>query len=509
MFNDLKYTIKNSLIFGLGNAMAKLVGFLLIPLYTNDKYFTTGEFGLMGLLEVSVTILVGLMGMSLYSGLARWYWDDDYKDKKKSLVFTNLILTLCVSLFIGLGLWFNVGGLSGLLLKSEGDIGQVLVTQLPYIIKLLIAYSFFASIVEIPQTVLRLNGKAVRYTSMVIARLLTTLMLTVYFVVALGRGVAGIYEAQLIGVCVQFVLLLPVLLKNISFSVYRNIIGQFIRYSYPLVFPIIVGGLLSVFDRYALNYMKGLEDVAFYSLGFKIGNTIKVFIVMSIQLAITPIMMKKINSPDNGRFYSKGLTYFTYILMISVLSLNILSKEIIGIVTANKDYLISAYVVPFVSFGIIFGMMRDYCFIGLQITKRTKIMSLSIVIVTITNLVLNILFIPYMGIYGAAIATLIAQILSFLIIFFFAQKYYYIPYEVFKVFKIFVVGLLIFFLSFWLSVFDISWILLIFIKLLLISIFPFVLYIWKFYEDIELQHIRRMWRKWRNPRRFISNLRNL
>jgi len=42
-------------------------------------------------------------------------------------------------------------------------------------------------------------------------------------------------------------------------------------------------------------------------------------------------------------------------------------------------------------------------------------------------------------------------------------------------------------------------------KLLLILSFPFILYLWNFYEPIEIQTIKGAWRKWRNPLNWKKN----
>ena len=39
MLNPIRQSIKGSVIYGLGNIAVKVVGFLLIPLYTDPRYF--------------------------------------------------------------------------------------------------------------------------------------------------------------------------------------------------------------------------------------------------------------------------------------------------------------------------------------------------------------------------------------------------------------------------------------------------------------------------------------
>ena len=98
MFKDIKQVMKDSVLYGIGNVAVKLVGFILIPLYTDAEYFSTADYGLMGLLEVTSQILIAVMGLSLYSGLIRWYWDAEYRDKQKTIFFTTLLFTILLCL---------------------------------------------------------------------------------------------------------------------------------------------------------------------------------------------------------------------------------------------------------------------------------------------------------------------------------------------------------------------------------------------------------------------------
>ena len=40
MFKDIKQVMKDSVLYGIGNVAVKLVGFILIPLYTDAEYFS-------------------------------------------------------------------------------------------------------------------------------------------------------------------------------------------------------------------------------------------------------------------------------------------------------------------------------------------------------------------------------------------------------------------------------------------------------------------------------------
>lgn len=492
MFGDIKQTMKHTVVYGVGNFASKLVGFILIPLYTNEKFFSPADYGMLSLLDVTSQVLVAAMGLAFYAGLVRWYWDKEYAERQKSLFFTIMLMTTVAAVGMGMILWGFRDSIEGLLLAGEK---MESFEQLPYVFNLLLVYSVLSAIVAPVLDLLRLKSRSVQFSVVNILKLVVTLGVTVYFIVGRQKGITGVYEAQVIGAIFQILLLLPFIIKNSALKLEFAAIKQILSYSYPLMFPAIVGGLLTVFDKYMLNYMKGMDDVAFYAFGYKIGNTLKIFIVASVQLALTPLMMKKINDPNNRRFYSKIFTYLSFGGMYCVLGLSLLSRELIALVASNPAYYASVYIVPFITFGIFFGMLRDASVIGLQITKRTKIISSSIILITFINLGLNILLIPAMGMYGAALATLVAQIISWGIPYYFAQKAYPIPYELGKLGKVLAVGTAIYLLSVLTAPLNI-WIAFI-IKIGLLVAYPFMLYAWKFYDDVELQRITGMWDNWK------------
>ena len=73
MLSFVKSAAKNSLIYGLGNVSTKVVGFILLPLYTS--HLSVREYGILGLLEVSSQVIVSVFGLSLTYAFFRWYWD--------------------------------------------------------------------------------------------------------------------------------------------------------------------------------------------------------------------------------------------------------------------------------------------------------------------------------------------------------------------------------------------------------------------------------------------------
>lgn len=498
MIGDIKKAFQKSAIYSIGNMSTKLIGLVLIPLYTDQNYLSVSDYGALGVLEITSQVLVALMSLTLSQSLTRWFWDKNYIKQQKSIFFTSLIVLVFLAGLMLAGMIPFSLSFSKLLFSSPAY---------AYIITLLLINSAMQILITQVQTLLKLQSKALWYSIVSITKLGITLVLTIYFIVYKGKKLDGIFEAQLIGSAVVILMLIPYTIKNSKVRFEGKIMLEMLNYSLPLMLASISGVFFTVIDRYSLNYMDGLEKVGVYNLGYKIASTLKVVIITSVQLALSPILMKKINDPDNKQFYSRVMTYFGYGLMFCVIGLSLFSLEVIKVASRDMIYWESANIVAILAFSFFFSMLKDSAFIGLQVVKKTRISGSLIAISSLVNLGLNILLIPRFSIYGAAVGTLLSQIIFFFMIYTASQKWYRIPYELSRVLMIVGVGLVLVTAGFFLNAVPIG--LRLVLKILLLLSYPFILYLLRFHHQVEKENIRKIISSWKNPSRFISNVKRL
>jgi hypothetical protein len=53
MLNTFKSVAKGTVIYGFANVSIKLLGIILIPIYTNYKYLSKADFGVLGVLDIT------------------------------------------------------------------------------------------------------------------------------------------------------------------------------------------------------------------------------------------------------------------------------------------------------------------------------------------------------------------------------------------------------------------------------------------------------------------------
>jgi O-antigen/teichoic acid export membrane protein len=486
MLNTFKSVAKGTVIYGFANVSIKLLGIILIPIYTNYKYLSKADFGVLGVLDITYQMVIIILGLSLYQSFARWYYDPEHKAAQKSMYFTVIIMNalICITAFIFV--FFNASYFSKLLFHSD---------QYAKLMWIMFAGCSVNIISSVPMILLRLKEKAIKYSVISITKLFVTLVFTILFVVYFKKSVLGVYEATLIGEIAGFILIFSDIVKNIQIKLELERFWQMLIYGLPLLLASVSTVLLNSFDRYSLNYLTNLDTVGTYTLAFRMANTIKIVVISSIQLSLVPILYKKLGDADHKRFYAKSLNYSTLIVMFLILFISVFSLEIVKVFSSNKSYWEAANIIPILSVSMVFVLMKENIMIGLQITKSSATMGVLIAIAAIFNLGLNMLLIPLFGLYGSAASTLLSQILMFALFYIVANKKYPIPYELKNIAVLIVSGICLILIS----LLTRSWPLmarLIFKTLLLIS-YPFLLIPLKFYEPIELQRISEFLLKWK------------
>lgn len=498
MLKAIKQSSKDSLVYGMGNMAVKVVGFILIPLYTNPDFFSVEDFGIITLVDISSLVLISLMASALPQSLVRWYWDKDHSDHRKQIFFMSLSAQIVISLLF-IVLLFPLSEQISLLLFKTADWSDV--------IRIMIVATALQAINNIINMLMRVQSRSFLYTITNLSKLLVVLILTIFLITNRGMGIRGIYMAQAAGNLLFIIVLSGYAVKNCTLAFNFNIFRAMTGYGYPLMLGNFAAAVLAAIDRYSLNSLTLLRFVAIYSLAYKIASVLKLVIVDSVKMALAPLIIKKIDTPGDRRFYSKTLLYSSFVLMAGIIGISLFSYEIIRLISGSDAFWEAYLLVPLLSVSVFFVNMRETTNYGLIIMKKTGIISAIVVVSGIINIGLNILLIPMFDAMGAAFATITTNLIYWLACYYFSQKIYYVPYEIRKVVILFIIGISLSFSGLLLN--DISIVPRLLIKTAVLAGFPFILYLFGFYESAELQAIKGFAVKWSNLRKLGSNIRSL
>src|SRR5687767_8530643 len=119
MLKILKSSVRDTFIYSIGTFSTKLAGFVLVPIYTNSKYLSETDYGVLNLVEANLQFMISVFGLGLCYAYERWYWDKDYIDKRKSIFFTILVVTIGISALLVASLFPMAGFFSNLLFDES------------------------------------------------------------------------------------------------------------------------------------------------------------------------------------------------------------------------------------------------------------------------------------------------------------------------------------------------------------------------------------------------------
>jgi O-antigen/teichoic acid export membrane protein len=118
-----------------------------------------------------------------------------------------------------------------------------------------------------------------------------------------------------------------------------------------------------------------------------------------------------------------SLKYFLLLAIPATFGLSLLSKPILTILSTPEIAAQGYLVTPFVALSALLFGVRAVIAQIIILEKKTKITGTIWIIAAILNLGLNLIFIPHIGILGAAITTLLAFVFALILISFYSFKY--------------------------------------------------------------------------------------
>jgi O-antigen/teichoic acid export membrane protein len=187
--------------------------------------------------------------------------------------------------------------------------------------------------------------------------------------------------------------------------------------------------MIGVSDRYVIGYFLDARQVGIYSAAYGLGSIIYLFYAPLNSVLLPAIT----NQYENNKIEEvKTIVRYTlkFFLALSVpatFGLLVLSKSLLN-VTTTDEFTSAHTIVPLVAFGTIFFSV-SYIFADLLLLfKKTKLISAIFSGSALLNLVLNIILVNWIGIFGAAISTMITFIIHSIVLGIFSNKL--IPFDI-------------------------------------------------------------------------------
>lgn len=418
-FSKLKLLVKDSALYGISGIISRMITIFLVPVYT--RIFNPADYGVINLVNVTFFLIGLLCVCALDNAAARWFYDtQDQEEQKKTIA----------SWF-----WFQLGVsvLMALVLLAGSPLFAKYLLHIPYEkmrdFWLLACLTLLTNI--LPAIILnwyRLQRRPVATVLFSLSQSICTIGLTILFVVFLKWHIMGVYAALFLSSSIFSIVALLQIYPWLLFRFLNKVrTREMLHFSFPMIPAALAFWLLNSTDAYFLLYYRNQTEVGLFSIGASLAAGVTLF-TGAFQQAWGPFAFSIINEPDAKLTYANVFLAFGLISSVIILAMFLFSPELLMLLT-TPQYYGAAWVAPILSINIVLIGFTYIAVIGASIAKNTTYYATGVIMAAIITVLLNILLIPVWGKEGSAIATVLAQLIVPVYLFYKSNKLYPIPFN--------------------------------------------------------------------------------
>ncbi|BAV94318.1 lipopolysaccharide biosynthesis protein [Ichthyobacterium seriolicida] len=447
--SPIKKLTKQVTIYGLSSVLARVLNFLLTPLYTG--VFLAKDYVVIIDVYSQISIFIILLTYGMETAYFRFSNESKYSSKTFSTAFLSIVFTTVLFVFITLCF------LDGISQALGYENQQKLVIYLIVILTI-------DSVTAIPFAKLRHENKAFKYALIKITNIVIYIFVNVLFLWAipdfLSKGgelpyfISRIYNPQW---ALEYVFISNILSSAISLFLLSKDIGQYsikmfdfkllkkmITYGAPILVMGLAGVINEAMDKQFLKYLLP-EDQWRHSLGvYGACYKLSIFMVLFIQayrLGAEPIFFSQSKNKDSKKLYATTMNYFVLTMLIIFLLL-VTHIELIKYFIRSEEYWQALDIVPILLLAQVFFGIYTHLSVWYKLSDKTVYGAYMSIVGAIITIVGNISLIPIIGYAASAWTTLFSYGAMMILSLYLGNKYYPIKYDFKKISMYFILTVL-------------------------------------------------------------------
>ena len=411
--NNVKIAVNNPVYKSVGkyvftNFFAKGVSFLLLPLFTNPKYLTPADNGVLSLFASNMILIAPLITLGIIQSSTADYFKKSKEDFSASFT-SNFFIAAIMTILAMAGLYLFKEALWE---KFE------LPTSFIFIIPAL-AFLVFCS--EQLFALVRNRNEVNGYVIIGISKSMIEYALSVILIVFFFTGWVGRIWGIAISLIAVNLFAVWYYLKNdyLHFSFHKQQVWDELKFGVPIfVFQLCVFMLGTTNKLFLAIFNVDKYELGIYAIACILGTMVGT-VAQSILLYVQPQLYKSISSGE-ATYQSVKRIFYNYIKMLTVLSLVCMAVAVFAYYfLIDKIYLPGMKYFFVVALASFIWALNYFVFLFLLYHKeKRKILKVGLISL-VCSIVINTLLVKYFSIWGDALSSLINTfIFSGLVIFF-------------------------------------------------------------------------------------------
>lgn len=392
-----KELAKNTAIISIGKICTQVVSFLLLPIYTN--ILSTEEYGAVDLIITYTALLLPLVTLQLEQALFRFLLDK----RGNSSGIRDILSDVCSLSVLTILIFSIVFCALSPFIHSKYKF---------YLLLNLIVNAYSAMMLQVARGI----GNNIIYAVGSFLSAASMILLNIIFIVGFHFGAEGMIWSNIISACVcgTFILWKIQVYKYISFRIpSKSNLRRYLAYSLPLIPNQISWWILSASDRTVILWRLGVAFNGIYSIAGKFSNLYSTMYNI-FNLSWTELIAVHFNDKDRQKVFSE--LQDTVVKLLICLYLGVVSIMPFAFpVMINSKYEDAYYQIPILMIGVFFSAMIGVMSAYYIADKNTKIIAKTTMICAVINLVLDIVLMPFIGLFAASIASATAYFIMYIV----------------------------------------------------------------------------------------------
>jgi len=415
-------TINRSFYYGLSTILGRIVGFLMLPIYTN--YLTPKDYGVAGFLVLYVSLVQTVLGGNLEHAVTKFHYDKKITASLGQICTSSAFVTLVFCIVpVTVGVLY-ADRISELLFSTAEYGLVVLISSFNILLASLEIYGLqYVKIIDKPKLYLALN----------VLKLMLQLVINVVLVVYYEIGIVGIIASSAISSAVLAIITFVILfysepVKNILFS----LIKPLLKFSAPLW----VSGLLGLYSgsshQVFIKFYSGLDSLGLYNLGATFGALVGALFLAPF-FSFWQVERFRVYEKENAiELFKKTFYVISSVALLLGFIIGIISGPVIQIMADGSFHDAYKVVMPLAISSVIMPLCW-YLNFSFLVKDRSKELAKNSLIYAFLITIIYSSIIPRWGYEGAAYGVMLASMCNLHFIHYRAKKFYDIGVSIFKV----------------------------------------------------------------------------
>jgi O-antigen/teichoic acid export membrane protein len=200
---------------------------------------------------------------------------------------------------------------------------------------------------------------------------------------------------------------------------------------------------------YFIQHYVDKTEVGLYQLGNTLAAAVGLASAAFLQ-AWSPFAFSIAKDENHRRTYANIFLLYVYWSSLALLGMFLFASEVLMIL-APPAFSDASFVAALLGLNIVIMSLPQITGIGCSLAKTNMPYSKAVIVGSIISVVLFMILIPLAGKEGAVLATIIGNTFVFLYVYYWAQKLYFIPYNLLKAMSALAAALGLSFLGLWMT----------------------------------------------------------